>query len=41
MARDDDGRPCGEIWYAGEPREKHVCHRAPRHWDRHHSDGGL
>jgi hypothetical protein len=36
-------QPCGAIWYHddGQGRHKHVCHRPPRHRDRHHSDGGL
>jgi hypothetical protein len=39
----DDSRACGAIRYhdSGGGRDKHWCHRAAGHRDRHHSDHGL
>lgn len=32
---------CGAVWYFGEPRVKHVCHRNKNHRGSHHADSGL
>ena len=32
---------CRAVWYWGEPRTKHVCHRDDGHRDGHHADSGL
>ena len=42
MAKDDQGELCRAVWYHGDPRIKHVCHRpGKRHRGGHHSDKGL
>jgi hypothetical protein len=32
---------CRAVWYHGEPRLKHVCHRDGGHRGPHHADSGL
>lgn len=41
MAKDDRDGLCRAVWYHGDPRIKHVCHRDRGHRSGHHSDAGL
>jgi hypothetical protein len=40
-AKSERARLCRAVWYHGEPRAKHVCHRDSEHRGPHHADSGL